>query len=92
MRDARLREELAIDVWPTQALEVLEHDYPKLHVRLHPFLCKVTDGDPRPLECAQLEWVEPPRLLDYRFPDANQPLIHSLTRIVAADHLPATDE
>ena len=73
-----LTEELAIETRPTQALEIWEHDYPTLHVRLHPFLCELTEGEPQPVECVQVKWVEPPRLIDYRFPEANEPLIRSV--------------
>jgi len=74
-----LREELTIEARPTQALETFQHDYPHLHVRLHPFLCELTRGEPHPIECVQIEWVDPARLINYRFPEANEPLIRSLT-------------
>jgi mutator protein MutT len=87
-----LREELAIDARPTQALGILEHDYPHpfdklragLHVRLHPFLCELTGGYPQPIESLQVEWVDPPRLLDYRFPEANGPLTRLVIELLGA--------
>jgi mutator protein MutT len=82
-----LREELAIEVQPTQALQTLEHDYPHLHVRLHPFLCELTRGEPQPIECVQVEWVDAPSLTDYRFPEANEALIRSLTQQLTASEL-----
>jgi len=90
-----LHEELAIEVRPNQALETLEHDYPHLHVRLHPFICEMIRGEPQAIECVQIEWVDPPRLTDYRFPEANEPLlralIRSLTSLLAAD-VPPRDQ
>jgi mutator protein MutT len=73
-----LREELAIEILPDQALETLEHDYPHFRVRLYPFLCKLLQGEPRLIECVQFEWIDPPRLVDYRFPEANEPLLRSV--------------
>jgi mutator protein MutT len=77
-----LSEELAIEVRPTRALEIFEHDYPHLHVRLHPFFCELARGEPKPIECVQLEWVEPQRLVEYRFPEGNGPLILSVIALL----------
>ena len=78
-----LREELAIHVHPVERLEPIEHDYPNLHVRLHPHLCLHVEGEPRPIECQQAIWIAPPALRDYPFPPANEQLveraIHRLT-------------
>lgn len=73
-----LREELGADVEPVRALTVLEHDYPSLRVRLHPFLCELIGGDPRPVESQRLQWVEPPALRNYSFPAANAPLLEDV--------------
>ncbi len=75
-----LKEELAIRVRPLSALDVIEHDYPTVRVRLHPYLCAHTDGIPQPIACQRTEWVAPPRLPDYRFPPANDALIAQLVR------------
>jgi mutator protein MutT len=77
-----LREELAIEARPLQALPNLEHDYPHLLVRLHPFICELVRGEPKPIECLQIEWVDPPRLPHYHFPEANEPLLRSLMSIL----------
>ena len=75
-----LAEELAIVVRPLAALDVIEHDYPAVRVRLHPYLCAHAGGDAQPIGCQRLQWVPPARLSDYRFPPANAPLIADLTR------------
>jgi mutator protein MutT len=75
-----LEEELAIHVRPLAALDVIEHEYPAVRVRLHPYLCARTHGEPQPIGCQQLEWVAPRRLIDYRFPPANDALIAHLVR------------
>ena len=74
-----LEEELAIRVQPVCALDIIEHEYPAVRVRLHPYLCG-TDGVPHPIGCQRLEWIAPTSLLDYRFPPANDVLIAQLVR------------
>src|SRR5437763_4315873 len=66
-----LREELAVAVRPLTTLDPVDHDYPTARVRLHPHVCALADGEPRPLACQQLRWVDPPALRAYRFPPAN---------------------
>jgi len=78
-----LAEELAIRVRPTEALPVIEHDYPTVHVRLHPYLCEHMDGEAQPLACEQVIWILPGDLARYRFPPANVELIHTLIRRLA---------
>ena len=73
-----LREELDIEVTPVQALEVIEHEYPKARVRLHPFLCRHDSGEPMAISAAEFLWVSPPALYEYRFPEGNRALMNSL--------------
>src|SRR5829696_6573139 len=75
-----LEEELAIRVRPLAALDVIEHDYPAVRVRLHPYLCTHLDGDTKPLGCERLQWVGPTELAQYSFPPANARLIAYLVR------------
>jgi mutator protein MutT len=70
-----LDEELAVRARPIEALDVIEHDYPAARVRLHPYLCEHTAGEPQLLACQQAIWVDPPALRDYPFPPANEGLI-----------------
>ena len=75
-----LHEELAIAAQPLRALQVIEHDYPSIHVRLHPFICHC-DENPHPIECQRVEWVAPQQLREYSFPEANEPLLQELLRM-----------
>jgi mutator protein MutT len=70
-----LREELAISARPIAQLTTVEHDYPQVLVRLHPFVCAHEAGEVQHLECQASQWVEPEQLRDYRFPPANESLI-----------------
>ena len=82
-----LAEELQIRVRPIEPLEVMEHDYPDVRVRLHPYLCEHVEGEPTPLACQQVHWVAPADLPAYRFPPANDHLIRDLLGLIddAAD-------
>jgi mutator protein MutT len=73
-----LREELDIEVTPLRGLNVIEHDYPKARVRLHPFLCRHDAGEPMAISAAEFLWVSPPALGDFRFPEGNRALVQSL--------------
>ena len=73
-----LREELDIQVTPIQVLDVIEHEYPKARVRLHPFLCRHDSGEPMAISAAEFLWVSPPALREYRFPEGNRGLVQSL--------------
>jgi mutator protein MutT len=70
-----LREELDITAEPVIALPVIEHDYPDIQVRLHPFVCAYQSGQPKPLGCEELRWIDPVELKQYRFPPANDELL-----------------
>jgi mutator protein MutT len=78
-----LREELDIAAEPLFSLPVIEHDYPDIHVRLHPFICAYKSGDAKPLGCDELRWVRPDELIDYQFPPANKELLDQVRRALA---------
>jgi A/G-specific adenine glycosylase len=79
-----LREELAIDVRPIARLTTIEHDYPHLSVRLHPFICTHVCGVVQNLACQSSRWIDPPALRDFRFPPANGPLLEEAIAYFAA--------
>ena len=83
-----LREELAIIARPIEPLAVIEHDYPHVQVRLHPYLCQHESGDPQPLAAEQAIWVAPTNLARYRFPSANDDLIRQLIARFSAEIQP----
>ena len=70
-----LREELAIVARPLARLTTVEHDYPKVQLRLHPFVCAHVAGEVEHLECQASRWIDPPALRQYAFPPANERLI-----------------
>lgn len=73
-----LSEELAIVARPIQRLTMIEHEYPHVSLRLHPFVCDHEDGEPQHLECQASAWIDAEALRDYRFPPANESLIEEV--------------
>ena len=79
-----IREELGVGVAVGPVWEVLRHDYPDLSVTVHFFPCRLDPPDARvaALEHARIEWVEPARLGEFEFVEADRDL---LPRIAAAE-------
>ena len=73
-----LAEELSIEVRASEPLIDIRHDYPDKSVLLQ--VCRVTDfsGAARGNEGQPVRWVEPAALPDYRFPEANRPILHAI--------------
>ena len=73
-----LREELGIIVEPFQSLDVITYRYDHAHVRLHPFYCRHTAGEPRNLEVEAHQWIPLSDLDRYTFPEANEPIFQRI--------------
>jgi mutator protein MutT len=73
-----IREELGIKIQVDDEYLRTEHDYPAKSIRLHFFNCTILEGEPQPLDVADLRWVEPPQLSDFQFPPADAELIAKL--------------
>lgn len=79
-----LREEIDVVATPLRRLSVIEHEYPDVIVRLHPFVCRHEHGEPRLLECQAARWITPTELRSYRFPPANEQLIEDVIALLSA--------
>lgn len=75
-----LMEEVGLSIQPTQALPMIEHRYSDGPIHIYPFLCQILAGQAVPLAADELRWVTPKELHCYRFPPANDPLLHHLAR------------
>ena len=75
-------EELGARVEPGETFEVLPHVYPDLEVVVHFVWCRLAPGAAvERREHARLEWVEPARMVEFEFVEADRAL---LPRIAAA--------
>jgi 8-oxo-dGTP diphosphatase len=75
-----LKEELDIEVEIKHFFRILTYHYPQRSVRLNIFFCSHKSGEPKTIECQALAWVDPRDLASYKFPEADQTLIHELAQ------------
>ena len=54
------------------------HSYEKFHLFMPLYVCRVWNGEIRPLEGQKLAWVTPNRMGDYPMPPADVPLVAML--------------
>lgn len=73
-----LQEELAIEVEVGDRLITIEHTYTHFKVTLNVFHCSHLKGEPQPLECDEIRWVEVSELEQFPFPKANIQIINAL--------------
>ncbi|MEM6835795.1 MAG: A/G-specific adenine glycosylase [Cyanobacteria bacterium P01_C01_bin.120] len=73
-----LQEELAIDVEVGDRLITIDHTYTHFKVTLNVFHCRHTGGEPQPIECDEVRWVEVAELENFAFPKANSQIIDAI--------------
>jgi A/G-specific adenine glycosylase len=73
-----IREELGIEIAVGEPLITIDHAYSHFRVTLNVHHCTYVSGDPQPLECDEVRWVEPETLNQYPFPKANVQIIEAL--------------
>ncbi len=75
-----IQEELGISISVSGKRMMVEHPYPNRTIRLHCFNCRVIQGEPRAIECADWKWIYPGELGGYSFPPASLSLVESLMK------------
>lgn len=63
-----IKEELAVDVTVDRRLLQVDHDYDTKSISLHLFECSNLRGEPRPIGCDAMRWVDPMHLDDFKLP------------------------
>jgi 8-oxo-dGTP diphosphatase len=76
--EREIGEELGLRIHVQDEFLTVDHDYPTKSVRLHFFNCSIVDGEPRPIEVADIRWVDPEDLGQFDFPEADKELIAKL--------------
>jgi 8-oxo-dGTP diphosphatase len=61
-----------------QIVSGMTHDYPEKSVRLKFFLCELISGEPQPLDCAAVKWIQKSQLTSLQFPAADAQLLVKL--------------
>ncbi|MCE9584750.1 MAG: 8-oxo-dGTP diphosphatase MutT [Planctomycetes bacterium] len=71
-----LLEETGVTIRVVERLPLpIDHDYGDKEVHLDVFLCEWLSGEPTPIGCSEVRWVERAELRHFRFPPANTRLI-----------------
>ncbi len=73
-----IREELAIEIAVCDRLIEINHTYDTFKVTLFVYHCQYLSGEPQPIECEEIRWVELSELKNYQFPQANSQIIDTL--------------
>ena len=76
-----IREELGVEIFVGELFEEIRHDYPEKSVHLKFFPCKILSGEPQPLDCAAVKWIDQPQLAAHEFPAADAQLLETLGRV-----------
>jgi len=73
-----LQEELAIEVEVGDRLITIDHTYTHFKVTLNVFHCRHIGGEPQPIECDEVRWVDVAELEQFPFPKANGEIIEAI--------------
>ncbi len=73
-----IQEELGIEVAVGDRLITIDHAYSHFRVTLNVHHCRHLGGEPQPLECDEVRWVELGDLDKFAFPKANTQVIAAL--------------
>lgn len=73
-----IHEELGVEIAVGQLFDEISHDYPEKSVHLKFFLCKLLSGEPQPLDCAAVKWIQKAGLDAHEFPAADAQLLEKL--------------
>lgn len=73
-----IQEELGIDIAVGDLLCTVTHTYSHFKVTLNVHHCTHLSGDPQPIECDEVRWVNLDQIEEYPFPKANIQIIEAL--------------
>jgi len=73
-----IREELGVEISVGTLFGEISHDYPEKSVRLKFFRCRLLSGEPQPLDCAAVKWIDRSELDLHDFPAADVQLLAKL--------------
>lgn len=75
-----IKEEIGVTIKCDRHLIDITHSYSEFTVTLSVYICHIVSGEPQPLECAEIRWVNVSQLHDFEFPSANQEIISLLAK------------
>ena len=81
-----LQEELGIEVSVYAALTPNYHAYPRLAIKLIPFICTIAHGEPLPREHAEVRWVTVQEAQALEWAQADVPVLREYLDIKILPH------
>jgi len=72
-----IKEELGVEIQIKTPLPFSSHAYPDLHVRLHPFVCRITRGRIEPAEHHAVQWTGHEQLPALEWAEADVAVVKS---------------
>jgi 8-oxo-dGTP diphosphatase len=78
-----VHEELELEIAVGKGLTPVTHRYPEFTVTLYPFLCTITDGEMVLHEHKDLAWLQPERLHELDWAEADAPILKEYLRVSA---------
>ena len=73
-----IMEELGISIKVEYKLISFDYAYSHKKLFFSVYLCKLLSGSPKPIKSQKLLWVDPERLFDFSFPEANTIIIRAI--------------
>ena len=73
-----IREELGAEIRVGELFDEISHTYPEKSVHLKFFICKLVSGEPQPIDCAAVKWIDKAGLDTHEFPAADAQLLEKL--------------
>ena len=83
-----IQEELGITITAETALAAAVHPYPAGTIRLHPWICLLTEGEPIPHEHAAIRWCRPDELRALHWAPADLPVLEDYLKTQASGDNP----
>lgn len=77
-----LYEELLIRVEIVERLTPVDHCYPERCLRLIPFRCRISEGEPVACDHEELRWIRIDDVQQYDFPEADTPVLAEYMQIL----------
>lgn len=74
-------EELGVKIEVHRKLMEIKKRFREKIIWLNFFICSYVSGDPKPIECQNVRWVNISELKNYTFPPANHLVIKNLIKI-----------
>jgi len=73
-----IQEELGVRIKIESFDRKIEHVYADRVIDLFFFHCRIDEGNPRPLDSAEMRWVLPAEFIELKFPPADKEIIAAL--------------